>query len=225
MVWQNNIPAFVTALILGGTEWLAVARGWRRLEYVFKPATLVAVILAAWLLARRPHDAWMAHFFLPGLIFSLAGDILLLLPGDRFFVLGLASFLLAHICYIVGLNPTLPPRPALVLSVIVGVIGLPLLRRILLELRRRGQAAMTMPVGLYGLVLSVMLFSAWATLFRPDWAPLRRALVTAGASLFFASDVTLAWNRFVVPLSSGRLWVMVTYHLGQMALAASIALW
>jgi uncharacterized membrane protein YhhN len=54
---------------------------------------------------------------------------------------------------------------------------------------------------------------------------LRRAMVIAGASLFFASDTMLARNLFVTQSSSpsARLRVMITYHLGQIALAASIA--
>jgi hypothetical protein len=69
-----------------------------------------------------------------------------------------------------------------------------------------------------------MLSASWATLFRPEWSPARRALVIVGASLFGASDSMLAWDRFVSPAPSGPLRVMVPYHLGQVALAASIAL-
>ena len=222
-MWQSSGPAFVAALVLAGIEWLAVARGWRRLEYVFKPGTLVAVILAAWLLTRGPHDVWMARFFLPGLVLSLAGDIFLLLPGERFFMAGLASFLLAFLCYMVGLNPTLPPWPVLVFFPVVGAIALPLLGGILSGLRRQNKMALTMPVAIYGLVMSVMLVSALATLFRPEWTPVRRGIVIAGASLFFASDTMLAQNRFVTSPPQGRLWVMITYHLGQIGLAASIS--
>lgn len=221
-MWQSSSLAFAAALILAGIEWVAVARGRRRFEYVFKPATLIAVILAAWLLTRGPHDGWMARFFLPGLVLSLAGDMFLLLPGERFFMAGLVSFLLAHLCYIAGLNPTLPPWPALVCLLVVGVIGLPLIRGILSGLRRQNQIELTIPVVIYGLVLSLMLVSALATLFRPEWTPVRRGMVIAGAGLFYASDTMLAWNRFAAPLMRSRLWVMITYHLGQIGLAASI---
>jgi hypothetical protein len=74
-------------------------------------------------------------------------------------------------------------------------------------------------------VLGLVLFSAWATLFRPEWTSLRQGLVIVGASLFFCSDAMLAWDRFVMPSFWLHLLVIVTYHLGQMALAASIALW
>jgi len=217
--WSLVIP-----LVLAGIDWLAVARRQKHLEYVFKPATLVAVLIGAWLLTQGPHDAWEARFFLPGLAFSLAGDVFLMLPGGRFFLPGLAAFLLAHLCYIAGLNPTPPPWPALVLLVVAAAIGLALFRSVAASLRRQGQTGLLVPVAIYSLVLSLTLFSAWATLFRPEWTPLRRGLVIVGASLFFGSDAMLAWDRFVTPSPSARLRVIVTYHLGQVALAASIAL-
>jgi len=217
--WSLVIP-----LVLAGIDWLAVARRQKHLEYVFKPATLVAVLIGAWLLTQGPHDAWEARFFLPGLAFSLAGDVFLMLPGGRFFLPGLAAFLLAHLCYIAGLNPTPPPWPALVLLVVAAAIGLALFQSVAASLRRQGQTGLLVPVAIYSLVLSLTLFSAWATLFRPEWTPLRRGLVIVGASLFFGSDAMLAWDRFVTPSPSARLRVIVTYHLGQVALAASIAL-
>jgi uncharacterized membrane protein YhhN len=65
-----------------------------------------------------------------------------------------------------------------------------------------------------------MLFSALMTLFRTDWASIPAYLVSLGAVLFVTSDVVLAWNKFVSPIRRGRLILMVTYHLGQIALIA-----
>jgi uncharacterized membrane protein YhhN len=222
--WSLGYWPLAISLILALIDWLAVARRQKRLEYVFKPATLIAILVGAWLLARGPHDTWQARCFLPGLAFSLAGDVFLMLPSERFFLPGLVAFLLGHLCYIAGLNPTLPPWPALVLMVVVAAIGLTLYRRIAAGLRCQGRTTLRVPVALYSVVLSLMLFSAWATLFRPEWTPLRRGLVIFGASLFFASDAMLAWNRFVTPSSLLHLLVIITYHLGQVTLAASIAL-
>jgi uncharacterized membrane protein YhhN len=225
MQWSSAHWSFLISLVLALVDWVAVARRQKRLEYVFKPATLVAVLVGAWLLTRGPHDAWQACFFLPGLAFSLAGDVFLMLPGERFFLPGLVAFLLGHICTIVGLNPTLPRWPAVAILVIVAVIGVTLYRSIASGLHRQGQTALRVPVALYSLVLSLMLSSAWATLFRPEWTSPRQGLIIAGASLFFASDAMLAWDRFVTPSSRLHLLVIVTYHLGQMGLAASLALW
>ncbi len=217
--------SFFVALILALANWVAVARDHRRLEYVSKPATLAVVWIGAWLLTRGPHDAWQARFFLLGLAFSLAGDILLMLPGERFFLYGLVSFLLGHVCYVVGMNPTLPPYPSLAFFIVVALFWSMFYRFLAAGMRRQGQTALLVPVAIYSAVIGLMLFSAWATLFRPEWTPLRRGLLIAGASLFTVSDGLLATNKFVKPFPLAPLWVMTTYHLGQMALAASIALW
>jgi uncharacterized membrane protein YhhN len=213
----------VAALFLAAGDWLAVARDRRRLEVVCKPATLLALLAGAWLLTRGPHEARQVRFFLPGLGFSLAGDVFLMLRGKRFFLAGLVAFLLAHLCYTIGFNPTIPPWPSFVILIPVAGISGFLVGELAEGLRKRGEERMLMPVAIYGVVLSGMLFSAWATLFRPEWTGLRQGLAIGGASLFFASDAMLAWDRFVDSFPLARLWIHVTYHLGQMALTASIA--
>lgn len=212
--------------ILGLADWYAVHKRNRQWEYLFKPATLLVVIVWAILLAQaRPTGwGWLAQFFVAGLAFSLAGDVFLLLPDQkRFFVPGLLAFLLAHVCYIFGLNATLPPAGALVLLLPVGALWVLLIRAIVAGLRAQGRTALVGPVAVYSVVISLMLFSAWATLFRPDWSLAAQVLVSVGATLFFVSDALNAWERFVTPMTHGRLYVMVTYHLAQFCLAATIA--
>jgi len=87
--------------LLAAGDWLAVARGSTGLEYVWKPGALVALVGVAATLDPSYGDvrAWVVV----ALLLSLAGDVLLMLPSDRF-VAGLASFLLAHIAYVVGLT-------------------------------------------------------------------------------------------------------------------------
>ena len=216
--WMVGV-AFVIAVM----DWIAVGlhrRGW---EYFFKPAVLIAVIILALLITQGPHDEWQAQFFLIGLVFSLAGDVFLMLPGDGFFLPGLISFLLAHLCYFAGLNPALPPLQSLLFIVPVAIVGFALYRRIASSLSEIGETGLLIPVAIYSFAISVMLFSAWATLWRGDWTTSRRVLVITGASLFFASDAMLAWNKFVKPFRAAEIGVIVTYHLGQLALASSIA--
>ena len=49
-----------------------------------------------------------------------------------------------------------------------------------------------------------------------------KPLALAGAVLFYASDGLIAWNRFVRPLPSAQVPVIVTYHLGQAGLVLSL---
>jgi len=210
------------ALACAVVDWIAVARQNSRLEYIFKPATMLAVIGATLWLMQSPHDAWQARWFLAAFVFSLAGDIFLMLPDKRWFIFGLGAFLVAHLCYILGLNPTLPPAPAFLLLVpIVLVVG-SVVWRVVSHLRAADHASLVPPVMVYGAAMALMLFSAWATIFRPEWSETRRVLVIVGATLFFISDAMLAWNRFVKPFDAAKLGVIMTYHLAQIAFAASI---
>lgn len=214
--------AFVIALGCAIVDWYAVARENKTLEYIFKPATMVAVIVATLLIPGIAQDVWQARWFVVGFCFSLLGDVFLMLPQPRLFLFGLGAFLLAHVCYIIGLNPTFPPALALLLIVpIGGAVGW-VEWRVIGALRASNHSSMVMPVIGYGIAMTLMVLSAWATLFRADWNGERQAFVILGAMSFLVSDALLAWDRFVKPFRAAKLAIIVTYHLGQIALAMSI---
>src|SRR5439155_9903360 len=98
-------------------DWLAVARRNKPLEYICKPATLVALIAAA--IAIHPSIDARRIAFVVALVFSLAGDVFLMLPRDAF-IPGLASFFAAHVAYIVGFR--LGPSSAGVLAAGVAAV-------------------------------------------------------------------------------------------------------
>lgn len=212
----------VLSLLFAATDWYAVFRRHQRIEIIAKPATLIFLIFAAATLLPRPLPT-LGLLFLLGLVFSLLGDIFLVLPRERF-VAGLVSFLLAHVAYIVAFNldgPVVEPA-----TVGLGAIALLLAASVFWRLRQgivqRGEGALVIPVAVYCAVLTAMLWSALAAAFRETWPPGAGALVAAGGVLFFLSDAVLAWNRFVRPLRAGRLITMVTYHLAQYALTAGV---
>ena len=88
---------FALFLVAAVADWIAVHLGNKTLEYVAKPATLVALIGAA--AALDVDDPAVKAWFLAALVLCLIGDVFLMLPQDLF-VFGLASFLLGHIAYI-----------------------------------------------------------------------------------------------------------------------------
>jgi uncharacterized membrane protein YhhN len=193
-------------------NWVAVARDSKRLEHLSKPAAMVALVGVA--LALDPVRADTRAWFVAALVFSLVGDVLLMLPRGSF-VAGLASFLLAHVAYAVGLNLHAGTALALVVaSLIVVGVGILLAVPILRALRSGEQRELAGPVGAYMVVIAAMLVSALATGNR--WA-------AGGAALFYASDAMIAWTRFVRPLRGSGVAIMVTYHLGQAGLVLSLA--
>lgn len=213
---------FGLALALAIVDWAAVGKNWKILEYIAKPGVMLALLLWLWGLNGLAGPlAWFAA----ALVFSLAGDVFLMLPREQF-IAGLISFLLAHLAYVVGFNtaPLSPSLAALLLAVLVAITALRLYRAIAAGLAARGQARLRSPVLIYSIVISLMVLSALLTLVRPEWAALPAWLVSAGAVLFFISDSTLAWNRFVHPLRGSRLTVIITYHLGQALIILGAAL-
>lgn len=208
--------------ILAVLNWAAVEKSWKFIEYVTKPGTMLALFAWLWTTTGLGGPALL---FALGLLFSLAGDVFLMLPRQPFLA-GLVAFLLAHVCYIIGFNPSPPPlKPiSLFLAMLVGFVAAPLLRRLTLALAQKNQNSLRLPVTVYAGVISLMLLSALLTLTREEWATFPALLASAGAAFFFLSDSLLAWDRFVAPLSHRSLKVMITYHLGQFAIIAGVVL-
>jgi uncharacterized membrane protein YhhN len=196
-------------------DWFAVAAGRRPLEYVAKPLATAGLVGVACTL--DPVHADMRVAFVVALVLSLAGDVFLMLPEDRWFLPGLASFLLAHLAYVVGfaVGPGTGGELA-VGALIAAVVAVPLGVRLLRAVRRTSPA-LAGPVGAYVTVIAAMV--ACATGWGNAWA-------VVGAWLFFASDALIGETRFVRPGEAdarwGRLAVIVTYHLGQAGLVLSL---
>jgi uncharacterized membrane protein YhhN len=200
------------ALVAAVLDWFAVGTGRRGLEYVAKPLTLVALLFAA--AALDADSSAVQHAFLVALGFSLAGDVLLLLPDEPWFVFGLGAFFVAHVAYIVGFWIAGVQVEALLVGLVVVVIAIVVLgRRIVAAVADGDDAALVAPVAAYIGIISLMVASAIGT---------RDALAIAGAVLFYVSDATIAWTRFIRDHPWGRMSIIVTYHVAQFALVLSL---
>lgn len=204
------VALLIAAAIAAGADWWAVATGRRPVEYAGKPLVLILLIAVA--VTLHPAVGGRREWFLAALVFSLAGDVLLMLPYDLF-VAGLSSFLVGHVCYIAGLTRHGGSGSTVALAALaVAVIATVPASRILPAVKRRSPALLA-PVAAYMVVISTMVATAAAT---------GVALAACGAVLFWVSDASIAWDRFVQPWSWARTWIMVTYHLGQAALVLSL---
>ena len=214
------ILIWVTLAVAAG-DWVAVARGNKRAEYVLKPLTMVVLVAAAVCLGGdEPGLRW--QFTIAAVVLSLAGDVFLMLPADLF-IAGLASFLLAHIAYVVAFNQTAPPLgwtigASAALLVVVGPIYAQLVR----GMRRSGQTDMAIPVAIYVLALGAVVVSAVATLGRDDWSTGRSVLAIAAALSFAVSDGLIGWTRFVQDYRWAPVTIIATYHLAQIGLVVTL---
>jgi uncharacterized membrane protein YhhN len=201
----------VLTLVVAVVDWIAVYRDKRPVEYVAKPLTMVVLIAAA--LAIEPVDDAVRVAFVVALVFSLAGDVFLMLPRNLF-VAGLAAFLVGHLAYVVGLQLRGQSGLWFVIGLAVVLLAVVFIGvRILRAVRAGDEPALAVPVTAYIAVISLMVASAFGT---------RNLFAIVGASLFYSSDALIAWNRFVAALPQGRVAIMITYHLGQIGLVLSL---
>lgn len=183
------------------TDWVAVARESRPLEWVAKPATLALLLLWA---ALGPHASWA---LLAALTFSLLGDVYLMLPADLFLA-GLLAFLVGHVGFVAAFDAT--PLSRLAWFVVVMLVSAPLSLRLL---RAAPDLPLRIAIGVYMTVIALMVGSAIGS---------GSLVAAAGALSFMASDAMIALNRFVAPFAAARVAIIVTYHLGQFLLVYAL---
>jgi len=196
--------------------------GPRNINYITKPVPILILIITLFLLPSQTH---LTRWFITALSLSAAGDILLLF-GERFFLLGLSTFFGAHLSYLIALNRTLPPLQLPLIFLLLGVISLtgalyvPLYK----ALRKRGQKPLILPTLLYAISLTGMVSSCFAAILRPAWNLQSSFFVSLGGSSFFLSDAMLAWHRFISPINNRDIKVRLTYYLGQICLVFGVIL-
>lgn len=200
------------AIIFSGLLAIAGSYGWpdQKLHYIFKPATTILILFVA---LTAPASKYKILIVI-GILFSLAGDIFLMLPSDQFLI-GLICFLITHICYIVAFLLASrfgrPSWPYVLLALIAIAI---------FELVSRGiDAKMKLPVAIYAAALSLMTAQALAR--RLQLKTKSSELAAIGAFLFLISDTTLAYDRFVTGLIAAHAIILSTYYAAQLLIALS----
>ncbi len=146
-----------------------------------------------------------------GLLLSMAGDMFLVGQSQRHFLLGLASFLLAHIAYTTAFIQHGQDRRYALLSAVPIVVAAVL---VLAWLEPHLEAPVELPVQVYVAAISLMVVTA----FGARGAGASRLLVL-GALLFFVSDLAVAMQRIVAPGFPAYLWGLPLYYSGQLCLA------
>ncbi len=211
----------ILALLFAVLVAIAVRMNLRKLEYAAKPAVMVCLFL--WLYVSTGMQG-STFWFGVGILFSLVGDVLLMTAPDRLFLFGLIAFLFAHTGYIIGFSREITTTSvwSFILLIFIAIGASRLLRRIVGAMQAKGQNQLIVPVVIYGIVISVMLYAAMSTIYDQSWKTNAALFVSLGAFLFWISDLILAWNRFVSPINNGRLFNMAIYHLGQIALIAGV---
>jgi len=185
----------------------------QKLKYITKPLTTILIIVLAFQQLPEGFDSY-GYLILGGLVFSLIGDVFLMLPTDKF-IHGLAAFLIAHIFYIVAFSSGFGPYldfeyliPAAVYAIIFLWIVLP------------KTGSMKLPVIIYAFVLMIFMWQATGRYYF--LAQSSASYVFMGAILFVISDSILAYARFVKNFKLSSLLIHSTYWGAQLFIALSI---
>jgi len=185
--------------------------------YILKP--MLMMMLIVWLHRQSGLLQGTNNYLGLGLLFSLFGDIFLMLRRQNLFIPGLASFLTAHVFYTLAF---LRERPPIISNPKNFILLLPFamfctifMGYLAPHLQKNGN--LLGPVLLYSIIISVM---GWTASMRYISASVQSYWwLLTGAVLFVFSDSVLAVNKFVQPFDLSPLVIMGLYGTGQYGIA------
>ena len=176
----------------------------------------VLFILAA-LVQKDPLSPYFG-FVVTGLVFCLGGDVFLALPQKKAFMLGLVSFLVGHVFYVIGFFSVARPSGWTWLSLLLAAM----ISSLIYLWLKSHLGKMRGPVIGYMVVITVMVCAASSILGVPDLNLSGRVLAFSGAVAFYFSDVFVARDRFVKKEFINRLVGLPMYYVGQFLIAFSL---
>lgn len=179
--------------------------------------------LLAFFFYIKAKEVQKYKFIYLALFFSWLGDIFLMFPRQEYddskakllFVLGLVSFLIAHVNYIISFIKEIHPnnkvsvlieKPYLVIPFLLYLIAL-------LIFLFPHLSVMKLPVFVYGICITLMLIFAFNRKNIVNDKSFYYVLF--GATLFIISDSLIAINVFYQKMEWHRMTIMLTYTIAQ----------
>ncbi len=195
-------------LLVTLVELLTQIYGWGGLHTFIKPLLMPILGIALYLNVEKKTK--YLYLLILALLMSWLGDVFLLFAdiSTLYFMLGLISFLFAHIFYVYIFTKTSDKYQPLLFTYATG-FSLLLYGFLLTLYLWAGLGEMKLPVIIY---MTVIMFMGLSALFRKS---IGASLVLVGAILFITSDSLLAVNKFHKPIAVAGFWVMLTYILAQ----------
>jgi len=179
--------------------------------YCTKPLTTLLILT---LPLRFPHDQLKAYkkTVLLGLLFCLIGDSFLLF--ESFFLYGLTSFLVGHLCFLYAFVKQQEFQWPLVPGIFLGSIA-----STILFLCYENLGALLLPVLVYIGVILIMSWQGIALQRQNKHFTFR--YVGWAVGLFLFSDAVLALNKFYTPFAYSGVLILGTYWLAVSLIALS----
>lgn len=219
---DKNIIWLYLFLIATIADLTFLLEGNSSMRFFSKPLILIGLILYFFQITKPIASTLLTKSILSALIFSWIGDILLMWP--HLFVYGLGSFLMAHICYIIGfkLAQKSETRIQQVDFVRTFFFNLPiyLVAAFTFYLINPNLGNMKVPVITYIIVIVSMVATARDRFKKCDSASFWQVFI--GAVLFFISDGIIALSKFYQAFPESGVLIMGTYATAQLLIIMGI---
>lgn len=196
------------------------ATGTENVLFIYLTKPLLLTVLSGWFWLNTKEDSSpFSRFILSGLIFSIGGDTFLMFvdKGPNFFLLGLGSFLIAQVSYLIGFikfksdqTGMIKRRPWLLVIFLMAWLG------IISFLWSGIPGDLKVPVTVYSFAIIAMAAGAANLSGQVDSRHFTWLFV--GVVLFIISDSMIAINKFNpqgISIPHGRVWIMTTYLVAQ----------
>jgi uncharacterized membrane protein YhhN len=184
---------------------------------VAKPLIVLSLIFFFYL--KGTHlELKTRKIMLLALVFSLIGDISIMFDhvSTNYFLIGLISFLIAHIMYVLVFLENRKKSQKSISFIVILIVYTSTLFYILKD----GLNEMLIPVIIYILVILAMAITA--SYRKGNVTTLSYNLVLVGALFFVVSDSILAINKFHTAITSKHLLIMITYALAQYCIVMGV---
>ncbi len=199
-----------------------ILEGNSSMRFFSKPLILIGLILYFYRISKPIASTLLTKSILSALIFSWIGDILLM--WSHLFVYGLGSFLMAHVCYIIGFRLAQKSESKIhqVDFVRTFFFNLPIymVAAITFYLINPNLGNMKIPVIAYLIVIVSMVTTARERFKKCDPSSFWQVFI--GALLFFISDGMIALSKFYKAFPESGVLIMGTYATAQLLIVMGI---
>ena len=214
---QVSIVVFIASLL----TYIVSAEWGNESIAILSKSLIIPSLMVLFLDLTKVANALLSKLIFAALFFSWVGDILLLFQDKDaiFFLLGLASFLIAHLFYCAFLYKIFKTEQLTIILLLLLIVVIYYSILIFFLFPYLGE--MKLPVIIYGLVISTMLMLAMH--MKQLKNKNAGTLLLLGAVFFVLSDSFLALNKFYNPFALANVLIMLTYGLAQLFLVLGAA--
>lgn len=176
------------------------------LIHIFKPLILLSLITLYALSVSKINKMYVL-----ALICSLLGDVFLMFEGELYFIIGLISFLLAHLLFINIVIKEIKKNTIKI--IIIAAFPFVIVFSLLIFRLKNSLGEMLFPVIIYGLTIAT--FGTVSLINFREKKSMKSIFMLFGAIIFMVSDSVLAINKFYEQAHIFEIIVMATYVLAQ----------